>query len=445
MRTHPSTLRRLCAAVLAAAVILLSAVPALPARAEGQLVPMYRLYFPDTHEHFYTGDAHEKSVLAGEQGWIYEGIGWYAPKTGTPVYRLYNPYSRDHHYTTDEYEYNVLGENGWSKEGIGWYSDDEKRVPVYRQFCSALETGTHNYTTDENERNTLIAQGAWVDEGIGWYAAALGAPADPAADVQKVTDLPYIGGTILTNRFSVSEEDWKVTREGTLTNGVVSAAYVDADADGFDEIAAVIYADKPGPMQFQQLLLYILEQDAEGNWTIASGRGINVFGESEGEDNFNYSVTPYRLDVFFRQGFFYVEEAGLESEFADGRIWSLARYAYRENEGLTPVPFAGAYPMVFAGSSGPHVSLMAGNLDEARAFEAAEGEVPGASVDGFLAAFADAGFTYNHPLDEYHPLAELEPQTRPVCRIGRTLRERETDGNMVRAITTDVRLQDLTK
>ncbi len=135
-------------------------------------VAMYRLYYPDTHEHFYTADLNEKNTLTTpERGWVYEGIGWYAPKaSGTPVYRLYNPFSTDHHYTKDYNEYVELGKVGWEQEGIGWYSEDPaKGVPLYRLFTEALEVGSHHYTKDLHERTELIKSGAWKDEDIGWY------------------------------------------------------------------------------------------------------------------------------------------------------------------------------------------------------------------------------------------------------------------------------------
>ncbi len=135
----------------------------------GSFIGMHRLYYPGTHEHFYTGDDYEFRVLITTAGWIDEGIGWYAPKTGDPVYRLYNPYSTDHHYTMDAYEYMTLGNIGWNQEGVGWYSDRNRAVPVYRQFAKSLITGTHNYTTDAYERAVNAASGAWEDEGIGWY------------------------------------------------------------------------------------------------------------------------------------------------------------------------------------------------------------------------------------------------------------------------------------
>ena len=64
-------------------------------------VDMYRLYNPNSGEHFYTANPAEKNNLVS-LGWRYEGIGWTAPKkSNTPVYRLYNPNSGDHHYTVN--------------------------------------------------------------------------------------------------------------------------------------------------------------------------------------------------------------------------------------------------------------------------------------------------------------------------------------------------------
>jgi hypothetical protein len=131
-------------------------------------VPMYRLYNPNSGEHFYTAGEVERNTLMS-LGWSYEGIGWYAPSSSkTPVYRLYNPNSGDHHYTTSAGERNALRQAGWSFEGIGWYSDDAMGVPLYRQYNPNATTGSHNYTTSKAENDALVAAG-WVAEGIGWY------------------------------------------------------------------------------------------------------------------------------------------------------------------------------------------------------------------------------------------------------------------------------------
>lgn len=147
---------------------LFAAIPVVSQAASIGSVPMFRLYNPNSGEHFYTRDVSERDDLK-TIGWTYEGEGWTAPEdSGTPVYRLYNPNAGDHHYTTDENERNSLISLGWNDEGIGWYSDDEKFIPIYREYNPNAVTGTHNYTTSKSEHDNLVSLG-WKDEGIGWY------------------------------------------------------------------------------------------------------------------------------------------------------------------------------------------------------------------------------------------------------------------------------------
>ena len=136
-------------------------------------INMYRVYNPNSGEHFYTADKAEKNNLV-KVGWSYEGIGWTAPATSsTPVYRLYS--GTDHHYTMDSKERDNLIKAGWKYEGIGWYSDDNKGVPLYRQYnpyvdpnAATNNSGSHNYTTDKTENDYLVSVG-WREEGIAWY------------------------------------------------------------------------------------------------------------------------------------------------------------------------------------------------------------------------------------------------------------------------------------
>lgn len=139
-------------------------------------ISMYRLYNPNSGEHFYTGSAYERDrVIAA--GWNEEGIGWVAPSTSeTPVYRLYNPNAGDHHYTKSAYERDHLISVGWSDEGIGWYSDDAETVAVLRQYNPNAWAGAHNFTTSQAENDSLVNIG-WNAEGIAWYAVAEGSGA----------------------------------------------------------------------------------------------------------------------------------------------------------------------------------------------------------------------------------------------------------------------------
>ncbi len=129
---------------------------------------MYRLYNPNSGEHFYTAKAGERNALI-LAGWQYEGVGWKAPESSnTPVYRLYNKYAGDHHYTMKEAERDALIAAGWNDEGIGWYSDDNEEVPLYRQYNPYAVSGSHNYTKNKKENDALVKIG-WIEEGIGWY------------------------------------------------------------------------------------------------------------------------------------------------------------------------------------------------------------------------------------------------------------------------------------
>lgn len=131
-------------------------------------IRMYRLYNPNSGEHFYTASAGERNSLRNS-GWTYEGIGWTAPqRSNTPVYRLYNSNAGDHFYTTSVSERRHLLSLGWSDEGIGWYSDDTKEKPLYRQYNKNAKAGSHNYTLSKSENNHLVRIG-WRAEGIGWY------------------------------------------------------------------------------------------------------------------------------------------------------------------------------------------------------------------------------------------------------------------------------------
>lgn len=129
---------------------------------------MYRLYNPNSGEHFYTQNSYEQSELI-KVGWSYEGVGWYAPTQGAPVYRLYNPNASDHHYTLDINEKNMLVAKGWSDEGIGFQSaDPQDSVKLFRAYNPNAKSGSHNYTAALSEQLNLVNVG-WRDEGIAWY------------------------------------------------------------------------------------------------------------------------------------------------------------------------------------------------------------------------------------------------------------------------------------
>lgn len=132
-------------------------------------VIMYRLYNPNSGEHFYTASPYEREQLI-KAGWKNENIGWYAPQSSSaPVYRLYNPNAGEHHYTMSVAERDALVRDGWNNEGIGWYSDTNQTVKVLRQYNPNAYANNHNYTTSQYEFDHNIDLG-WQNEGVGWYA-----------------------------------------------------------------------------------------------------------------------------------------------------------------------------------------------------------------------------------------------------------------------------------
>ena len=133
-----------------------------------ETTPMYRMYNPNSGEHFYTGSIVERDNLIAA-GWHYEGIGWNAPtKTGQNVHRLFNPNNGDHHYTMSLEERDNLVNVGWQYEGVCWNSAGSENLPQYRLYNPNADCGSHHYTGSIEEREMLVSVG-WKYEGIGWF------------------------------------------------------------------------------------------------------------------------------------------------------------------------------------------------------------------------------------------------------------------------------------
>ena len=96
----------------------------------GGRVPVYRFYNDKTKDHFFTTSEQEKQVVeengrTGKDDYVYEGIAWYAYTGGSwPVYRFFDEINFNHYYTANENEKAELlaGNNHFCFEGIGWYA-----------------------------------------------------------------------------------------------------------------------------------------------------------------------------------------------------------------------------------------------------------------------------------------------------------------------------------
>ena len=166
---------------------LLAALLPGKALAAEETIPMYRLYNPNSGEHFYTGSYEERDMLV-EAGWNYEGVAWNAPLTaGDPVYRVFNPNYGDHHYTMDAAERDWLVSLGWQYEGVAWNSYSEAGIPQFRLWNPNADLGSHHYTSSLEERDFLISVG-WIPEGIGWYGSSVSSHAHSWSDWETVKE-----------------------------------------------------------------------------------------------------------------------------------------------------------------------------------------------------------------------------------------------------------------
>lgn len=126
---------------------------------------VYRMYNPNSGEHFYTASQAEALHLF-TVGWRWEGIAYEADKSsGAPVYRVYNPNAGNHFYTTNKAEADHLVSVGWRREGISWYATGNQLL--YRLYNRNSPIGEHLYTTSAAERDNVIRAG-WSYEGTAW-------------------------------------------------------------------------------------------------------------------------------------------------------------------------------------------------------------------------------------------------------------------------------------
>ena len=195
---------------------------------------MYRVYNPNSGEHFYTKDIGEQKYLK-QLGWKDEGVGWYAPSTGDPVYRLYNKNAGDHHYTLNKQERDYLVKVGWKFEGIGWYSEKATGIKLYRAYNPNAKAGSHNYTTSTGEQAMLIKVG-WKNEGIAWYGLQSKKPF--ITGIKNVTITQYLESFDLNKDVKATDflgNDVKVTVTGSVDTkkaGSYTLTYTATDTFG---------------------------------------------------------------------------------------------------------------------------------------------------------------------------------------------------------------------
>jgi hypothetical protein len=121
----------------------------LPVTSDPQppVVPLLRLYKGSIDDHFYTTDQAEADRAVQQDGYTFELVACDAfdpnqPPAGTvPLFRVFNPQSGEHFYTADPNELSNVTQNGFQQEpspcfvyDLNQTSVPQGTLPFYRMF-----------------------------------------------------------------------------------------------------------------------------------------------------------------------------------------------------------------------------------------------------------------------------------------------------------------------
>ena len=287
------------AVALALTTVFGTVGPVVHAENSSDYEVIYRMYNPNSGEHFYTSNAEERANLY-LQGWDAEDIGWIAPKESentVPVYRLYTEGTGsggDHHYTTEEGEREYLLSIGWKDEGILCQAvkqtaeekesgtTPEGATPLYRNYNPNAVTGAHNYTPSYGEYANLINIG-WNDEKIAWYALDVDTKAFTLPELPKRPEKPNIENT---ESYATIEADVKLGGAGT-GNHAKLVFQTDTSAVSFgiqyDACAVAPYTGKT---------MYLVENVAHNG---AGGQTYTRYGETTSNE-WHHLMMTYSQD-----------------------------------------------------------------------------------------------------------------------------------------------------
>jgi len=202
-------------------------------------IDIYRLYNPNSGEHFYTTSAFERDTTV-KAGWNYEGIGWVAPASGKPVYRVYNDHMPmgDHYYTQSKFEADSLVKGGWhwdnKAQPVFYAGGDVKIYVAYNPTPNV--SGSHNYTDDASEQNFLLKNG-WKFGAVAWMGVGHGKTVLPQSDPRAVdVNIVGPGGTEQSNpgsfRNLYANKTFDAAPSGTSEITVAADIAMTGTADG---------------------------------------------------------------------------------------------------------------------------------------------------------------------------------------------------------------------
>jgi hypothetical protein len=142
-------------------------------------VPFYKLYNPNTGEHFYTTSESEMAKLLTNYSYESERVAcrvYKAAKSGVvPFYRFWNTQTGKHFFTASEGEKKKLIDyysSVFKYEGIACYlfnTQTTNTLPFYRLYNR--QNDDHFYTINESEKNNLLTNypSIYAYEGVAGY------------------------------------------------------------------------------------------------------------------------------------------------------------------------------------------------------------------------------------------------------------------------------------
>ena len=144
-------------------------------------------------------------------------------KDSVPLYRFWNSKTGDHFYTTDENEKNtVLTTEEWmyTYEGIAAYvyqTQQTNTLPLYRLWNT--KNNDHFYTTNETEKNKALEE--YIYEGIAGYACKSATFDSSGPEITRATPSngSFVTGTPVTVKAFVEDDESKVRKVVIEANG----------------------------------------------------------------------------------------------------------------------------------------------------------------------------------------------------------------------------------
>ena len=212
---------------------------------------MYRAFDPNNNTHFFTTSLAEfDNALAN--GWRDETTGQpsfavYSTQVAgaVPLFRLYDPNAGLHYYTTDANERDSLVNQGWSFEKIEGYLDPaasaDGSTEVYRLYNTI--TGEHLYTAVAGQKDAILAQfpGIWVQNASLGFAFAIDVgtslPASSAAETAAIQSAPEQAADLSTAT---------VSSTATIVGGAASSLAVNGANSLAPAGSASASLDAPG-------------------------------------------------------------------------------------------------------------------------------------------------------------------------------------------------------